>query len=88
MHFCNNNYNSQVRDVVGVTSMVAGVAPRRNPVVRERVTVTVLGTEAAMTVMRAVSRVWCVGPTTARSLVTTTMRRMTAVRSHDKRKNF
>ena len=73
-----NNYNSQVRDVVGVTSMVAGVAPQRNPVERARVTVTVLGTEATMTVMRAVRRVWCVGPTTARSLAPTTMRRTTA----------
>ena len=79
MHFCTNNYNSQVRDVVGVTSMVAGAVPRRNPVERARVTVTVLGTEATMTGIRAVSRVWCVGPTTARSLVCTTMRRTTAV---------
>ena len=79
MHFCTNNYNSQVRDVVGVTSMVAGAVPRRNPVERARVTVTVLGTEATMTGIRAVSRVWCVGPTTARSLAPTTMRRTTAV---------
>ena len=81
MHFCTNNYNSQVRDVVGVTSMVAGVAPQRNPVERVRVTVTVLGTEAAMTVMRAVRRVWCVGPTTASSSAPTTIQRTTAASS-------
>ena len=60
--------------------MVAGAAPRRNPVERVRVTVTVLGTEATMTVIRDVSRVWCVGPTTASSLAPTTIPRTTAVR--------
>merc|ERR1711963_1005126 len=51
-----------------------------SPVVRERETVTVLGTEESMTVTAAVKLVWCAGLTTARSSEPTTTRRTTAVR--------
>ena len=62
-----------------VTITGGDAAPPRFPAAMVRVTVPDPEMAAAMMVLRAVSRVWCVGPTTARSLVCTTMRRMTAV---------
>ena len=62
-----------------VTITGGDAAPPRFPAAMVRATVTVPEMVAVMMDMRAVSRVWCVGPTTARSLVCTTMRRMTAV---------
>merc|ERR1719320_2031227 len=63
-----------VRDVQGGTIMDKGAAPLITPVVRERVTV--------MAVVMGGARVtWYVVETIARSLVLTTMRRMTVVRS-------
>ena len=55
-----NNYNSQVRDVLVVTSMVVGAAPRIIPVERVRVTVTDQGTGAAMTGTGAAGEIWSV----------------------------
>ena len=48
---------------------------------RARVTVTVLVMAATMTGTGAAEEIWCVAQITARSLVTSTMRRMTAVRN-------
>ena len=75
-----NNYNSQVRDVLVVTSMVVGAAPRIIPVERVRVTVTDPGTEAAMTGTGAAGVTWSVAQTTASSLAPITIPRTTAVR--------
>ena len=47
----------------------------------ERVTVTGLVTGASMTEMLDARGIWCAGQTTARSSVSTSMRRMTAVRN-------
>ena len=48
---------------------------------RVRVTVTVLEMAVTMTATGAAEEIWCVAQITARSLVTSTMRRMTAVRN-------
>ena len=71
----------QVRDVLGGIIMVRDAALLRTLVTRVRVTVTVLVTEVSMMDTEAAEEIWCVGPTTARSLVISTMRRMTAARS-------
>merc|ERR1712013_377156 len=63
-----------VRDVQGGTIMDKDVAPLITPVVRERVTVMAMVIEGARVT-------WYVVETIARSLVLTTMRRMTVVRS-------
>ena len=75
-----SNYNSQVRDVLGVTSMVVGAAPQIIPVERARVTVTGLGTGAAMTGTGAAGEIWSVAQTTASSSAPITIPRMTAVK--------
>ena len=72
--------DSQVRDVLGVTSMVVGVAPRRIPVERARVTVIGQGTGAAMTGTGAAGETWSVAQITASSLAPITIPRTTAVR--------
>ena len=48
---------------------------------RERVTVTGLVTGVIMMVTGAAGGIWCAGQTTARSLDTSTMRKMTAARN-------
>ena len=58
------------------------VALLRTLVTRVRVIVMVLVMEVTMTVTEAAEEIWCVAPTTARSSVISTMRRMTAARSH------
>ena len=70
-----------VRDVQGVTTMDKGAAPLITPVVRERVTVMAVVMGGGMMVIEDARVTWYVVETTARSLVLTTMRRMTAVRS-------
>merc|ERR1719204_1363320 len=70
----------RVKGVGAVTSTGEGAVLPSSPVVRERETVTVLGTEESMTVTAAVKLVWCAGLTTARSSEPTTTRRTTAVR--------
>ena len=75
-----NNYNSQVRDVLVVTSMVVGAAPRIIPVERARVTVTGPGTGAAMTGTEAAGETWSVAQITASSSAPITIPRTTAVR--------
>ena len=64
---------------VGIT-VVGGAVLQSSLVVRERETVTDLGTEESMTVTAAAELDWFVGVTTARSSEPTTTRRMTAVR--------
>lgn len=61
--------------------MVRDVVLRTIPVRRARATVTDLVMEVSMMVMPAVRVIWCVGVTTVSSLVLTTTKRMTAVRS-------
>ena len=63
-----------------VTITGGDAAPQRFPAAMVRVTVTDPGMAGVMMVMRAVSRVWCVGPTTASSSAPTTIPRTTAVR--------
>ena len=70
-----------VRDVQGGTIMDKGVAPLITPVVRERVTVMVVVMGGGMMGIEGARVTWYVVETTARSLVLTTMRRMTVVRS-------
>merc|ERR1711877_101500 len=70
----------RVRDVGAATTTGGGAVLPSSPVVRERETVTDLGTEESMTVTAAVKLVWCAGLTTARSSEPTTTRRTTAVR--------
>merc|ERR1719312_2138842 len=70
-----------VRDVQGGTIMDKGVAPLITPVVRERVTVMAVVMEGGVMVIEGARVTWYVVETTARSLVLTTMRRMTVVRS-------
>jgi len=72
----------QVKDVLVAIIKAGDAALLRILVTRVRVIVTVLVTEATMTVTEAAREIWCVGPTTAKSLVISTMRRMTAARSH------
>ena len=48
---------------------------------RVRVIVMVLVMEVTMTATEAAEGIWCVGQTTAKSLVISTMRRMTAAKS-------
>ena len=67
-----------------VISKAGDVAPLRILVTRVRVTVTGLVTVDRMMVTRAAEGIWCAGPTTARSLDTTIMKRMTAVKSQCK----
>ena len=50
---------------------------------RVRVTVTVLEMGATMTATGAAEEIWCVAQITARSLVTTIMKRTIAARNHD-----
>merc|ERR1711982_21734 len=76
----------QVKDVLAAIIKAEDAALLRILVTRERVTVMVLVMEVTMTATEAAEEIWCVGPTTARSSATTTMRRMTAARSRDKRK--
>ena len=73
----------QVRDVPGEIIMARDAALLRTLVTRVRVIVMVLVTEVTMTVTEAAEEIWCVGPTTARNLVITTTRRMTAARDHE-----
>jgi len=70
-----------VRDVQGGTIMDKGVAPLITPVVRERVTVMAVVMGGGMMVIEGARVTWYVVETTARSLVLTTMRRTTVVRS-------
>ena len=60
------------------------VALLRILVTRERVTVTGLVMEGRMMVTGAAGGIWCAGPTTARSLDTIIMKRMTAAKSQCK----
>merc|ERR1711910_235860 len=60
--------------------MGRGAAPLRTPAMRERVTVTVLGTVATMMDTEAARETSSVAPTTASSLEPTTIPRMTVVR--------
>ena len=50
---------------------------------RVRVTVTVLEMAVTMTATGAAEEIWCVAQITARSLVTTIMKRTIAARNHD-----
>ena len=61
--------------------MDKGVAPLITPVVREKVTVMVVVMGGGMMGIEGARVTWYVVETTARSLVLTTMRRMTVVRS-------
>merc|ERR1712025_270970 len=70
----------RVRDVGAATTTGGGVVLPSSPVVRERETVTDLGTEESMTATEAVELDWCAGPTTARSSEPTTTRRTIAAR--------
>merc|ERR1719250_250440 len=70
-----------VRDVQGGTIMDKDLAPLITPVVRERVTVMAMVMEGGVMVIEGARVTWYVVETTARSLVLTTMRRMTVVRS-------
>merc|ERR1712013_484020 len=70
-----------VRDVQGGTIMDKDVAPLITPVVRERVTVMAMVMEGGVMVIEGARVTWYVVETIARSLVLTTMRRMTVVRS-------
>merc|ERR1719320_2094470 len=70
-----------VRDVQGGTIMDKGAAPLITPVVRERVTVMAMVMEGGVMVIEGARVTWYVVETIARSLVLTTMRRMTVVRS-------
>merc|ERR1712013_261697 len=70
-----------VRDVQGGTIMDKDVAPLITPVVRERVTVMAVVMGGGVMVIEGARVTWYVVETTARSLVLTTMRRMTVVRS-------
>merc|ERR1712026_589758 len=76
----------RVRDVGAVTSTGGGAVLQSSPVVRERETVTDLGTVESMTVTEAVELVWYAGPTTARSSEPTTTRRTIAARDQAGRK--
>merc|ERR1719166_464589 len=76
----------RVRDVGAATTTGGGVVLPSSPVVRERETVTDLGTEESMTATEAVELDWCAGLTTARSSEHTTTRRMTAARDQAGRK--
>ena len=69
----------QVRDAVAVTIMGGDAALLRSPVDWERETVMDLLMEVLMMAMLAVRETLCVAAITARSLVFTSMRRMTAV---------
>jgi len=60
--------------------MVRGAAPLRTPAMRERVTVTGLGTAVTMMDTEAARETSSVAPTTVFSLEPTTIPRMTAVR--------
>merc|ERR1719320_1159953 len=70
-----------IRDVQGGTIMDKGAAPLITPVVRERVTVMAMVMEEGVMVIEGARVTWYVVETIARSLVLTTMRRMTVVRS-------
>jgi hypothetical protein len=63
-----------------------GAAHLRTLVVRERGTVMGQEMEESMMETEDAGLGWCVGVTTARSLVLTTMRRMTAVRGWSQHK--
>merc|ERR1719206_1706769 len=70
-----------VRDVQGGNIMDKGAAPLITPVVRERVTVMAMVMEGGVMVIEGARVTWYVVETIARSLVLTTMKRMTVVRS-------
>ena len=70
--------------MLGGITMARDAVPLRILVTRERVTVTGLVMEDRMMVTGAVGGIWCAGPTTARSLDTIIMKRMTAAKSQCK----
>ena len=73
----------QVRDVQAEITMVEDVVLPRIPVMKEKEIVMDLEMEANMMETEDVSQDWSVDPTTARSLASTIMRRMTAVRGQE-----
>ena len=70
--------------MLDVISKAEDAAHQRILVTRERVTVTGLVTGGRMMVTGAAGGIWCVGPTTARSLDIIIMKRMTAAKSQCK----
>ena len=75
----NNLLLFQVRDVLEETTMEEDAALLSILAMKEKETVTDLEMEEPMTDTRDVRETWYVAATTARSLVSTTMRRTTAV---------
>ena len=73
----------QGKSAVGGTITAGDAALLTILVTLERVTVMVLVMEVTMTATEAAREIWCVAQITARSLVTTTMRRMTAARDRE-----
>ena len=67
--------------MLGGIITVRGAALLMPLVTRVRVTVTGLVMAARMTATGAAEEIWCAGQTTARSSVSTSTRRMTAVRN-------
>ena len=65
------------------TTMVRDVVLHRIPAMKEKETVMDLEMEANMMETEDVSQDWCVDPTTASSLASTIMRRMTVVRGQE-----
>ena len=70
----------QTRGVLGGTTVAGDVVPQSCPVMKERETVTDLGTEVNMTAMLAARETWCVAVTTASSSDNIIIPKMTAVR--------
>ena len=75
--------NLQVRDVQAEITMVEDVVLPRIPVMKEKEIVMDLEMEANMMETEDVSQGWSVDQTTARSLASTIMRRMTVVRGQE-----
>ena len=69
--------------MLGGIITVRGAALLMPLVTRVRVTVTGLVMAARMTATGAAEEIWCVALITARSLVTTIMKRTIAARNHD-----
>ena len=79
------NRNVQDKDAVDVTTKAEGVVDLRTLVMKERVTVMDLVMEVVMMAMQVVRENFCVAVIIVKSLVLTTMTRMTAVRNQNQR---